>query len=105
MADPFFEFHETNLGQEPMVRLRFETTDPLEYAITSADLLTWPGFLYHTLAHKFYSDADLWWVIADANPIKRASDWQRGFVILIPKDYRSAIALNQQEIELRRRLY
>lgn len=105
MADPFHERFETNRGEESQTRERFASADALEYRLIESDFLGWPGFLYHSLASSFYSDPDKWWIIADANPIRRAKDWSVGDVILIPKDYRQAEVRNEDEAALRRKLY
>jgi hypothetical protein len=40
-----------------------------------------------TLAHQFYQDSTLWWIIASANNIHNASfGLQDGTVLRIPKD-------------------
>lgn len=105
MADPFHERFETNRGEESQTRERFESADPLEYPLIESDFLSWPGFLYHSLADTFYSDPDLWWIIADANPIRRAKEWKIGDIVLIPKDYRQAPIQNADEAALRRKIY
>ncbi|HAA58675.1 MAG TPA: hypothetical protein DCE42_28190 [Myxococcales bacterium] len=105
MVEPFYEQHQTNRGLEPAIRPRFESDDPLEYKVTQADLMNWPNFLYHSLADTFYDDTGLWWIIADANPIRRAKDWSVGETIIIPKDFRDALVSTQEEAELQRKLF
>ena len=105
MPDPFYEQYETNRGQESMTRLRFESETSLSYDLIESDFKSWPGFLYHSLADTFYGDADRWWIIHDANPIRRASDWTVGDTIEIPKDYRAAIVQTSNEAALRRKIY
>jgi hypothetical protein len=52
-----------------------------------------PGSLQHILignesldqlAAYYYGRADLWWRIADANPLKFPLDWKPGDILIIP---------------------
>ena len=43
---------------------------------------------YMSLAHKFYNDQSLWWIIARANsPFKGKFKFESGTKLIIPKDY------------------
>lgn len=58
------------------------------YVITSA------GDRYDTLAHQFYQDASLWWIIASVNTSERASlNVQPGVQLRIPGDKNRAIQI------------
>ena len=55
------------------------------------------------LAWNYYSNAELWWIIAAANPELRKDslNLEIGTQIRIPKDFQSATLLVQQQITSR----
>ena len=57
-------------------------------------MLTQAGDRLDTLAHMFYNDVDLWWVIATANPdiVRRDSfNLKPGLEMRIPQDIQTIL--------------
>jgi len=74
------------------------TSNPIYPTVPlSADdfyVITTIGDRYDTLAHKFYSDSSLWWIIASANNSEKGSlIVEPGVQIRIPADKEIAISL------------
>ena len=44
-----------------------------------------PGIRFYKLAHKYYGDASLWWIIPWFNQVPLESDYSPGDMIMIPK--------------------
>ena len=99
MADFVHTLFKTNRGLEPSVRPRFESQRFIEYTLTGVDIKNWVTFPLITLAEKFYSDNSLWWIIQDANPIKKPWEYLVGDTIVIPLDFREAILQSTGSIE------
>ena len=57
-------------------------------------VITTVGDRYDTLAHQFYRDASLWWIIASANPESNADSLtiSPGTQIRIPANQQSVIS-------------
>lgn len=57
-------------------------------------VMTTVGDRYDTLAHQFYNDASLWWIIASANPESNADSLtiNPGVQIRIPGNQQAVIA-------------
>lgn len=63
--------------------------------VTDADLFvaTETGDRLDTLAHQFYKDSTLWWIIAAANNIHDAPiGFKEGTILRIPQNYIQIIA-------------
>lgn len=57
-------------------------------------VITTVGDRYDTLAHQFYNDSSLWWIIASANPESKTDSLvtQPGVQLRIPGNQTSVIA-------------
>ena len=55
-------------------------------------IVTQGGDRLDTIAHQFYGDSSLWWIIASANNIHDATfAVKEGTTLRLPEDYRSVI--------------
>jgi len=68
------------------IRNRFESKKMVKYRISYDDANLIPGHTLEVVARKLFGDDDLWWVIADLNPLKHPSEWQMDDEILLPLD-------------------
>jgi hypothetical protein len=66
---------------------------------TDIYVITTIGDRYDLLAWKYYSDAELWWIIAAANPELRKDSLylEPGTQIRIPRDYQKALVTYQDQ--------
>jgi len=99
MADFKHLLFQTDRGQEPGIRPRFESQSFVEYTVTGGDVKNWVNFTLVTLAEKFYNDNTLWWIIQDANRIKNPWEYVEGDIIVIPLDFRKAVLNSTASIE------
>jgi hypothetical protein len=44
-----------------------------------------PGVRFYKLAHKYYGDSSLWWIIPWFNQVPLESDFKAGDLIMIPR--------------------
>lgn len=66
-------------------------------------VITTVGDRYDTLAHEFYKDSSLWWIIASANPTSTNSSLaiQPGIQLRIPANQQAVIS-KYEEINKKR---
>jgi len=69
--------------QYETARLRYPTAEEMREIRTINHLWT-AGDKYYKLAHKYYGDSTLWWVIAWFNKRPTESHIKRGTTIVIP---------------------
>ena len=70
----------------------FECT-PKDRAELNSDLVIWgPGHSYAKLAHKYYGDSTLWWVIAWYNEKPAEFLLRAGDAVYVPTPVEKAIA-------------
>lgn len=71
----------------------YKTTRYPKIPVSSTDIyiIATDGDFLDTLAHKFYKDSTLWWVIAQANGIKATLKAPTGQQLRIPSNIDSII--------------
>ena len=83
MSD-YQKFFDDGFGFRVGTRNRFESKNLAKYRITYDDASLIPGHTLEVIARKLFGDDDLWWIIADLNPVKHPSEWQMDDEIFLP---------------------
>ena len=81
----------TDRGTEAGIRQRFQSSDFLSYTLSGDDVSRYPKFPLQAVALKFFGDPGWWVVLADANQVKGAWEWQVGDKVRIPRDFSSSV--------------
>ncbi len=74
--------HGIRIGMRP----RLDSKHLVRYTITFDDANLIPGHVLEVLARKLLGSDRLWWVIADANPVRHPGEWKMNDEILLPLD-------------------
>ena len=81
-------YKNTKLGRDKNGVRFYKPTIVPNIPIKDSDIFVYPvyGDRFDTLAHRYYNDSNLWWIIAKANGIKGKIGLEPSTLIRIPGD-------------------